>query len=236
MPSIKAIFFDIGDTLVFDDPPLRERFWIATQEVGIHYVKDALPAAFRVGEQYAVRRYLEGAAYTTLDVLRETAHRILSGVGAPDMTERECEALARVFVDVPYTRYAHPQAFGLLKTLRARGFRIGAISDWEQTLSELLAELALMPYFDALAVSSIVGATKPSRRLFEDGLNQMGARAEDAIHVGDWHELDIAGAQSAGMDAVLFDHQGRRAWPDCRSTKTFEELTDLLLSLPCPVH
>lgn len=236
MPSIKAIFFDIGDTLVFDDPPLQERFWIATQAAGLRYDKAALPAAFRVGEQYAVARYIAGEPYETPDVLRETARRILAAVSVPELNEESWALLADRFLAMPFQRYVHPQAFKLLESLRKRGFRIGAISDWEESLPELLDDLALSPYFDALAVSSLVGASKPSRLLFEDGLRQMGVPAENAIHVGDWRDLDIAGARSAGMDAVLFDHQGRCSSPDCVAVKTFDELSAFLMSLPCPVH
>lgn len=236
MTTLQAIFFDIGDTLVFDDPPLRERFWIATQRVGLAYPKEALPGAFRQGEDYAVARYLEGLPFETPPVLRETTARILDALGVSVLTDAQRGALAEAFWDIPWTRYVHPQAIPLLETLRARGFRVGAISDWEETLPNLLADLGLAPYLDTLAVSALVGATKPSARLFEEGLRQSGVEPASAIHIGDWYELDVAGARSVGMDGVLFDHQVRRPDADCRRVVTFEELTLLLLSLPCPVQ
>lgn len=235
MPPIQAIFFDIGDTLVFDEPPLRERFWRATRQVGMEYAQESLASAFQVGENYALTRYLAGEAADAPDVRRETAARILTALGLPALTDARWQALAEAFVAVPWVRRLHPQAIALIETLRGRGFRIGAVSDWEETLPELLAEMALAPHLDALAVSALVGGgcTKPDPRLFQEGLRQMGVEASCALHVGDWYELDVVGARAAGMAAALFDHARRRPDADCPRVETFDALAALLLSLPC---
>jgi HAD superfamily hydrolase (TIGR01549 family) len=234
MGALRAITFDIGDTLVFDAPPLPERLKTALGQVGLAYDAARFSQAYRIGEDYAIARYLEGLSYDTPEVLCECIARILTALDVPPLTEPHRDALLQSFAAVPWTRTVHPQASGLLETLRHRGFRIGAVSDWEETLPELLAELALAPYLDALAVSAIVGVTKPSPRLFQHALRQMDIPPEQTLHVGDWYALDVCGAQAAGMGALLFDHQLRTPHADCPRVETFDALADFLLSLPCP--
>jgi HAD superfamily hydrolase (TIGR01549 family) len=234
MRALRAITFDIGDTLVFDAPPLPDRLQLAIGQVGLAYDSGRFPEAYRTGEDYAIARYLEGLSYDTPEVLGECIAQILTALGVSPLTEPHRDALVQSFAAVPWTRFVHPQATGLLEMLRRRGFRIGAVSDWEETLPVLLAELALAPYMDALAVSAIVGVTKPSPRLFQHALRRMDVLPEQALHVGDWYALDVCGARAAGMDALLFDHQRRTPNADCPRVETFDDLADFLLSLPCP--
>lgn len=231
MQAIRAIFFDIGDTLVFDDPPLRDRFQTAMQQSGLRYPDSLFADAFRVGERHAIVRYLDGLPFDTPEVLRECADRIVSALALPPLTEADWASLAQAFASVSYTRFLHPHALDLIETLRGRGFRIGIISDWEETLPDLLAELALAPHLDALAVSALVGVTKPHVRLFQDALRQLSIDPAQTLHVGDWYELDVVGARAAGMSALLFDHQQRAPAADCPRVETFAQLTDFLLSL-----
>jgi len=234
MPPIQAVFFDIGDTLIFDDPPLPMRLAIAARAVASPLDEARLPAALRAGEVYAVGRYVEGVPWDAPDSMRESVARVWLALDRPPPDDEGWSALVAAFAAVPFTRYLHPDAPGLLRELKRRGFTVGAISDWETTLPDLLAALGIAPYLDALAVSAIVGVTKPSPRLFQEALCQANAMPETSLHVGDWYELDVAGARAAGMQALLFDHQGRRPDADCPRVQTFDALTDFLLALPRP--
>ena len=234
-PPIKSIFFDIGDTLLFDDPPLQTRLAQAAQSVGIVLDEARLTAAFRVGETYAVTRYVAGIPWDAPDALRETMAQVWMALGRLPLTDDEWARFGLAFQTVPFTRFVTPQALDLLQTLRERGFSVGAISDWETTLPALLAELGVLPLLDALAVSAIVGVTKPHPHLFQEALRQADIAPETALHVGDWYELDVAGARAAEMQVLLFDHQNRRPDADCPRVTTFDTLTNYLLALPRPV-
>lgn len=232
MPPVQAIFFDIGDTLVYDRPPLRERLVIAAQTVGLTLDPARLPAAFRAGEAYAVERYVAGVPWDDYDALRESLAHILGAMSLPPLSEAGRQALLKTFAGIPFERYVHPDAIALLAELKQRGFVIGVISDWEPTLLDLLGELGIASYLDALAVSAVVGVTKPHPRLFHEALHQAEAAPETSLHVGDWMELDVCGARAAGMQALLFDWPGRQPDADCPRVTTFAELSHYLLALP----
>ncbi len=228
---VQAIFFDIGDTLVFDDPPLPQRLASAFRALGLTVDKSQYLQAYRIGEAYAAAQYLRGIPWEDPESLGEALRLILNALElpVPDLAE-----LLGQFAAVPFTRHVHPEALALLAELQKRGFILGGISDWEMTLPELLMELGITPYFDALAVSEIVGAAKPDPRLFQEALRQAKVAPENSLHIGDWFELDVAGAQAAGMSALLFDWAERRPNADCQRVTTFSQMASYLRSLPDP--
>jgi len=234
MTNIQALFFDIGDTLVFDSPPLPERLASAARAAGLTLDPARLPEAFRAAEAFAVRRYVDGIVWDAPGALRETMAYLLAAMQRPALTDSQWAAFAEAFASAPFTRYAHPEAAVLLTELTRRGFMLGAISDWEDTLPDVLTELGLLPYFSALSISACVGVTKPNPLLFEGALTQVALPPDACLHVGDWFELDIAGAREAGMNTLLFDWAGRRPDADCPRVTTWPQLANSLLALSAP--
>lgn len=230
MPPVRAIFFDIGDTLVFDDPPLPARLTQAAQTLGVTLEA----AAYRVGEDYALSQYLRGVPWDDPDSMRQNVAEMWRALGKPPLGDSDWLALAQAFAQIPVTRYVHPGGLELLIELKSRGFVLGAISDWEDTLPALLTDFGIRPHLSALAVSALVGVTKPAPELFQDALRQVGAAPETSLHIGDWYALDVTGARAAGMQALLFDHAERTPNADCPRVITFTEMADYLLSLPAP--
>jgi putative hydrolase of the HAD superfamily len=234
MPTIQAIFFDIGDTLVFDDPPLKERLMSAAQAVGLTLDPARLPGAFRAAEAFAVERYVAGIVWDAPGALRETVGVLWSALGLPPLSDSQWAAFASAFIFLPFTRFVPPEAFALLDEIKRRGFTLGAISDWEDTLPDVLFDLGLLDYFDALAISAVVGKTKPNPLIFQDALAQVGLPPDACLHVGDWYELDAAGAKAAGLSALLFDWAGRSPDADCPRVTDWPQLTGYLRALPAP--
>lgn len=225
MPPVRAIFFDIGDTLVFDNPPLPARL---AQAAGFPID----PTAYKAGEDYALAEYLRGVPWDAPGSMRQNVAEMWRAQGLSPLGDADWQVLAEAFTQIPVTRYVHPGGLELLTEIKARGFVMGAISDWEDTLPALLTDLGLRAYFDALAVSAIVGVTKPSPVLFQDALRQADTPAESSLHIGDWHALDVVGARAAGMQTLLFDHANRTPDPDCPRVTTFDAMADYLLALP----
>jgi putative hydrolase of the HAD superfamily len=95
-----------------------------------------------------------------------------------------------------------------LDALRARGVRLAVISNFDGRLEGLLGELGLAAYFDAIHLSTRLGAEKPDPAIFRAALQFHGVEPERALHVGDRVEADVDGAIAAGMRAVLVDRAG----------------------------
>lgn len=234
MPKPEALFFDIGDTLVFDDPPIHLRFAQAAREAGFAIDNARLPHAWRQAEQVGLAAYLNGVDTDDAGVRRRSGAAALAALGYPAPTDAQWRALGEAFQRVPFVRVAAPQARALLELLGGRGVRLGVISDWEDTLPAVLDTLGLGGLFETVSVSASAGYRKPDARLFQHALAQMNVSSADALHIGDWLALDVRGAQSVGMPALLFDHARRAPQADCLRVETFAALVAYLEALTRP--
>jgi putative hydrolase of the HAD superfamily len=123
------------------------------------------------------------------------------GGGAWPALEEAYAAPALSFPPAP-----RPGAAGALRDLRARGVRIGLISNTGRTpgriLRVLLHRAGLLEHLEALTFSDEAGIRKPDPRVFRWTLNKLGARPERAAHVGDNLAADVGGAQAAGCRGI----------------------------------
>jgi len=108
-----------------------------------------------------------------------------------------------------YDRFARAEAWEVepgarstLGELKLRGLQLGIVSNWDERLPLLLERVGLAPFFDVVAVSSLVGVEKPHPGIFRYALERLGVAAGDAVHVGDSVRDDIEGARAAGMAAL----------------------------------
>ena len=103
-----------------------------------------------------------------------------------------------------------PDAGRTLSALRAAGLKLGLITNGSVRMqSAKLKCLALTPAFDTILISDAEGISKPDPEIFRRALERLGTNPEQAVFVGDHPEVDIAGARSAGMQAVW---RRDRAW------------------------
>jgi FMN phosphatase YigB (HAD superfamily) len=96
-----------------------------------------------------------------------------------------------------------PHHLAVLDALRARA-RLGLCSNWSWTPSALaiLEQSGLRERLDAVAISHDVGVRKPRPEIFTAALDALGVAPEEAIHVGDNLEADVAGAAALGIRTV----------------------------------
>lgn len=89
----------------------------------------------------------------------------------------------------------------VLSLLRERGWRHVIVSNHVPELASLVEDLGLADWFDAVVTSAQVGFEKPHPRLFEAA---RAASPDPRIWmIGDNPIADVAGARSAGIDAIL---------------------------------
>lgn len=203
-PGVRAVFFDAGDTLIAYRRPLRillQDFFIqhneivsrdaiagALAEVDTHY--RAIVRQVRTVDQE--RRMWVEIGRDLLDVVLPRRRDLYARLGE---WFSEGWKLMKVFRDV------RPA----LRRLRANGYRLAVVSNWEPSLENTLDQLGLRHYFEVIVTSAVEGVWKPDPRLFEIARERMGARGEEILSVGDHMERDVEAAQRAGLHAVLLD-------------------------------
>ena len=115
-----------------------------------------------------------------------------------------------------------------LDELRAAGLRLSLASNAEPLLRSKLTELGLARHFDHLAISGEVGVEKPDPAFFRGALEAIAVPPSRAIHVGDLYEIDVVGARSAGMEAVLVDVADLSGDRDVTRVRSLTELPALI--------
>jgi FMN hydrolase / 5-amino-6-(5-phospho-D-ribitylamino)uracil phosphatase len=89
-------------------------------------------------------------------------------------------------------------------------YDLGVITNWdsEDEQRRKIEHLGLHSIFRHFVVSASAGFEKPDPRIFAHALTLAGVEAGEAVFVGDRLEVDVAGAKAAGMRAVWFNHWG----------------------------
>jgi len=82
-------------------------------------------------------------------------------------------------------------------------------------IEEILSNLEIRNYFDHVFDSHYVGYEKPDIRLFRHALDISDADPERTLHIGDLYHVDVLGAWSAGIHALLLDPFGDWKDVDC---------------------
>ena len=99
-----------------------------------------------------------------------------------------------------------PAARRALEHLRARGYRLGVLTNRRVPLSEgYLHDLGLADLLDDVWVAVDLGVWKPHAEAFLRPLREWGLAPEQVVYVGDNYYADVQGARQAGLRAVLID-------------------------------
>ena len=208
---LRAVFLDIGDTVMRPNPSWEHVYALAFEEFGVPVRIDELHAALR-------RAYHHGGWGTEggFEPTEETSFRrtveidaaAIAELGLEPMPDAFYRRLAELFMVTSHW-HIFPDAYPALEGLQARDLVVGAVSNWVWNLPELLHALDLVRHFDFIAASARIGYEKPHPRIFEWALEQADVDPGSVIHVGDHLDADVEGARGVGIAGVLIDRAGR---------------------------
>lgn len=99
----------------------------------------------------------------------------------------------------------YPDALEVLRELRARGVRVGVVSNIGWDLRPVFRAHGLDPYVDAYTLSFEHGVQKPEPELFRIALDALDAEAARTLMVGDDRRAD-GGAAALGCAVHFVDH------------------------------
>jgi len=192
----RVVFLDALGTLVELEPP-----WVLLRErVPAEIDDERLVAAVRAEMDYYKRHAHEGRDPASLADLRERCARVLSDeLGAPVSVQE--------LVDSVRMR-AYPDAEPALAALQRAGVSRIVVSNWDCSLGSVLERCGLAGLLDGAVSSAGAGARKPDPAIFAPALELAGCGPDEALHVGDTPEEDVAGARAAGIRALLLARAG----------------------------
>ena len=212
--TIKAIFFDAGNTLLFINP--AEVLPILL-EVGVESTEDAFWEAEFHARLRLARTVKEGATGTEASVWQVYFSELFLRCGAPpEAVPFVGDRVKAVHEENHLWTHLDPATAPALETLKSRGFRLAVISNADGRIEDLIRDAGIHHLFEFVIDSAVVGVEKPDPEIFLHACRRMGVEPGDSLYVGDLFPVDVLGARGAGMEAILLDPMGRLDHPVAR--------------------
>ena len=213
--TIRAVFFDLGDTLWHfpEMPPINLiraetvrrisdllRTWGVNPEGELFFLGRDIRIAVERAMEEAYNGDCLSPHFPTL------ARDVAAAKGLAISEEQAVELwhtwnLGGVFLG----RTLFPEVLPTLEQLRQRRYRIGSVTNRAlggELFSEELEHHGLLDYFEVLSISCDLGYMKPHAAIFQHALEALAVAPEETVMVGDSLRADVAGSQALGMTAV----------------------------------
>lgn len=235
---IKAVFFDLDDTLLWDHKSISEAFKATCRYASEKYEvnPDELEEAVRTSAQDLYSSYetfeftkmiginpFEGLWGTFPDDGPEFS--IMKEIVPGYRKEAWTNGLLKLGIDdpdfgeelgerFPLERKKRPflyeETFQVLDELK-EDYQLLLLTNGSPDLqnTKLTITPELVPYFDQIVISGAFGRGKPDVTIFEHALSLMNINSDEAIMVGDNLMTDILGASRAGMKSVWINRHSK---------------------------
>jgi putative hydrolase of the HAD superfamily len=201
---IRAIFFDLDDTLVDDTISTEECAEAVAREVaGGRGLAPADLAKAYLDAAIAFWESLEpGASPSRGDGIRRTMWRAaLRSLHVDD--DALAAALAERYDAVRAERVEYyPDAVPVLTRLHGR-YRLAIITNgFAETHKARIAPLQLGRFFDHVLMAGDLDMVKPDPAIFRYAMGLLDVLPSESVMVGDRFNRDVIGAQAAGMRSI----------------------------------
>jgi len=235
---LKAVIFDLDDTLLWDEKSIAAAFKatceVATEKYAIDpteletHVREAAEKLYPTYDTYEFVSNIgigtfEGFWGEFLDEGKEfenlrnivPKYRVKSWLTGLRKLGFDDEALAKkLAVTFPEERKKHvflyDETIDVLEKLKGR-YQLLMLTNGSPHLQNTKLKMSpeLVPYFDHIVISGEFGEGKPAISIFEHALNLLDVTKNEAIMIGDNPMTDILGATRVGMDSIWINHHER---------------------------
>ncbi len=230
---IKAVFFDLYQTLVHYQPSQEELEADALKKLGINVKAAALrhpmlTANEFIYQQIAKRPLSQRSREETMALYSEYQRIVLKEAGIA-AEEKTVLRLLGMMQQAKMDLVLFDDVMPAIDDLKKRKLKLGLISNIEQNMTATLDKLGLSANLDIVVTSQDAGFTKPQPEIFRYALKKFSMKPNEAVYVGDQYQVDIVGAKGAGMRGILLDRDDYyKQKLDCPKIKNLKELTGLL--------
>lgn len=219
--QIKAVLFDLGDTLIrtAEIPAIYRRI---AENYGVKLSTDEIREAHKdVGESDAI----EGMITSGQEFWVRWNAEVLEKAGI-----QENKAFLARKIDELWWKYAdlevYPDVIETLTQLKSKGLKTGVITNGlKRDYEQILGKLKLTDFFDIVIGIDTCNKAKPDKEIFLHAVNMLNLRPEQAIFIGDSMRFDYEGARNAGLKPLLIDREGKAS----EGVETIRSLTEVLL-------
>jgi HAD superfamily hydrolase (TIGR01549 family) len=212
--TAKAILFDFADTLVhterFDYDTCLGKMVQSLSENGISVPFENFKRGYfdsRDRFYKKTEKTLEEQDFT--ERIKETLRSCDIKLSADDERIQEAsEAFSNCFAE---SLTIDSYLTSLLERLHKK-CKLAVVSNmsFAEAIFKSLREFNIAKHFDAVIVSGALGWRKPCPTIFQEALQAVDVKAEEAVFVGDSPIADIEGARQLGMKTILVIEKNKK--------------------------
>ena len=228
LSKYKAVFFDVGGTLLRVEPSVGEVYAVYARPFGFKGSGKELNRLFH-------KEWINSGGIESLgeksgeqaerDFWKSLVFQVFEHSGGLENFEHYFEIIYEAFA-----RKDHWHVFddvidsGILEKLKNSSITLGVVSNWDSRLHTILKGTGLAEYFDFILASAEVGSAKPDKKIFIEAIRRSGVKPAEVCHIGDDLRADIRGANSVGIEAILIDRNSKHEKNSLATISSFQEL------------
>jgi putative hydrolase of the HAD superfamily len=205
MRTVDTVLFDLDDTLHDDSAAYQGAAEQVAAEIAAEHAIDAL--ALKTAYVGLADKFWQKLDPSSLSVRLKPLRismwgEALSSVGLdePALADRAAD---RYVIARNERLELFPGAVDLLKDLKARGCKLGLLTNgFSETHRDKIELLQIGAYFDAVFIADEVGMLKPDPLLFAHACLKLESAPSHSAMVGDRYNRDIIGGIKAGLFTV----------------------------------
>jgi putative hydrolase of the HAD superfamily len=216
--TVRAVLFDVGETLVHQAPSFPALFsQVLAREGHICDEADVLAASAVVLERFSEASRERQAWTLSPEASRafwvDIYQRMLVSLELPS---------ANGLRETLYAAFTHLNNYALfddvhpvLASLREQGIAAGIVSNFEAWLDELLEQLEVREEFPVRVISGLEGIEKPDLEIYALALERLGLPADQVAFVGGQSRVRHRSTEGVGDDR----RADRSTWTPPRSRR-----------------
>ncbi|MDQ0245534.1 putative hydrolase of the HAD superfamily [Bacillus fengqiuensis] len=235
---IKAIFFDLDDTLLWDQKSVKEAFAATCRaaaekyDIDVEELEEAVRAEAReLYSSYETYEFTQMIGINPFEGLwgnflddednfrkmkdivpayrKEAWTRGLKALGIDD-PEFGAELAERFPAERRNSPFVYDETFNVLDELKGK-YQLLLLTNGSPDLQNTKLDITpeLVPYFDHIVISGAFGRGKPDPSIFEHALTLMSLNKDEVLMVGDNLMTDILGASRVGIKSVWINRHDK---------------------------
>lgn len=239
--NIRAVLFDLGNTLMYPHvpwPPIFQQGAEALGEYlrshGVDVDPSSFPGEFRHHlSVYYAERERTMVERSSLGVLTN----MLAEQGHADLPHELLRtALDQYYAVTQQNWLIEDDTIPTLEALRSQELQLGMVSNASDSrdVQTLVDKFGVREYFDFILISADCGYRKPHARIFELALANWPYQPDEIVMVGDRLNADVGGARPLGIHTIWIKRRAKDIdlppdpHPDA-TVQTLGEIPPLLL-------
>lgn len=203
----RHLFFDLDRTLWnFDKNSERALKFLFDETQSTHQ----LPSFYKFSQIYKEvnanlwKKY--GKGKISKEELRDTRFQkafLKLGLNNAELNHYFNEEYIRIS---PLQTEMFPNTIETLEALKGEGYRMHIITNgFKEVQLTKLKNCSILPFFEQIVSSEEIGFNKPDIRIFQHAMKLANAEAHHSVMIGDDMNVDVMGAERAGMFGIHFD-------------------------------